>query len=135
MAKKAKASKKKKPAMKKPDRSAAKAKKKKAAGKVTAVKKKVAKAIKPVAKKLAKTAVKKVVKAAKKASKPGAMRTAASSIRKQVVDATHTFGERASAIAESVTTGVAMTAGIVVGAVEAALPSGAPAEEAKSTEH
>lgn len=120
---------------------------KKAAAKARPVARKAVKAAKsaakPVAKKAkaaiksgAKKAVREVAKTAKSvakaAAKPHAARRAGEQVRRKVIEASHVVGDKANTLAESMTAGVAITAGVVAGIVEAVMPdrhNGAPATQ------
>ena len=87
----------------------------------------------------AKKAVREIAKAAKSvakaAAKPHAARRAGEQVRRKVIEGGQAIGEKANTFAESVTTGVAMTAGVVVGIVESVMPdrhNGAPATQPAS---
>jgi predicted DsbA family dithiol-disulfide isomerase len=93
--------------------------------------------VKAAVKSKAKTAAKKVGKAAarvaKAATKPGAARRAGQTVRRKMVEAGQAINDKTSSIAESVTGGVALATGIIVGTVEAILPPGESAEHQPHT--
>ena len=95
--------------------------------------KKMKAAVKSKAKAAGKKLAKAATKVAKAASKPGAARKAGETVRRKFIEVSQAVNDKTNSIAESVTGGVAMATGIVVGTVEAILPPRESAEFAHST--